>query len=86
MSPQSCGSPGFVSVGLLYEGAWVTDLWESSDLLISIRVEILLSVVDGHSTIDTVGQGSVLHDRHPLIAAVLVLEEHSSGPVVAVTH
>ena len=55
---------------------------ECSDLLVSVGVEVLLGVVDGHATVDAVGQSSVLHDRDPLVGAVLVLEKHDGSPVV----
>lgn len=54
------------------------DLWEGSNLLISVAVEILLGVVDGHAAVDAVGQSSVLHNRDTLVRAVLVFEEHPS--------
>ena len=55
---------------------------ESCNLLVAIRIEILLCVIDCHSTIDTVWQCSVLHDGNTLVCAVCVLEEHCCGPVV----
>jgi len=59
-----------------------THWWESSNELLSIGVEVLLGVVDGHTTIDTSRQGIVRHDRNTLVGAVLVLEEEHSSPVV----
>jgi hypothetical protein len=53
-----------------------THFWKGSDLLVPITVEVLLCVVDGHSTVDTVGKGGVLHDGH-------ALEEHGHSPIVA---
>jgi hypothetical protein len=56
---------------------------ESGDVLVPVGAEVLLSVVDGHSTIDTCGQGIVLHDLHTLVGAVGgVLEEEHGCPVV----
>lgn len=42
-------------------------LREGCDLLIAIRVEVLLSVVDGHTPVDAVGESRVLHDGHTLV-------------------
>lgn len=50
---------------LLASARWFiyeADLWECSDLLVSIAVEVLLCVVDGHAAVDAVWQSSVLHD------------------------
>ncbi len=48
----------------------------------AVGIEILLSVIDGHSTIDTIGQGRVLHDRYALVRSVRMLEEHDGRPVI----
>lgn len=56
---------------------------ESRDFFISIRVKVLLCIVDGHSAVDTCRQGIVLHDLDALVATVGVLEEEDCGPVVA---
>jgi len=84
----------------------MTDLGKSSNLLVTIPIEVLLCVVDGceevdtqsvcvslassrleltHATVDTVRQSAVLHDRHSLIRAVGVFEEHRGGPVIAIS-
>lgn len=55
---------------------------EGGNLLVAVRVKVLLRVVDGHATIDTVGQSRVLHNGHTLVGAVGVLEEHDGRPVV----
>jgi len=52
-------------------------------VLIPICVEVLLGVVDGHSAVDTGGQGIVGHDGDALVGPVRVLEEKDGGPVVA---
>jgi hypothetical protein len=57
--------------------------WERRDLLVPIRVEVLLSIIDRHTPIDTIGKRSILHDGHTLIRSICrVLEEHRRGPVV----
>jgi len=55
---------------------------EGSHLQVAVSVEVLLSVVDGHSTVDAVGEGGILHDGNTLVSAVGVLEVHGGGPVV----
>ena len=50
--------------------------------MVAIGVEILLRVINGHSTVDTIWQGAVLHNRNALIRSVLMFEEHNSGPVI----
>ena len=55
---------------------------KGSNLLVSVGIEILLGVVDGHAAVDAVGQGRVLHDGDALVGAVGVLEEHDGRPVV----
>lgn len=55
---------------------------ESSHLHITVVIEILLRIVDCHSSIDTVRQRCVLHDRYTLIGAISMFEKHDSGPVV----
>jgi len=60
----------------------VTYWLECGHLQVTIGVEVLLGVVDGHSTIDAVGEGSVLHDGYALVGTIGVLEVHGGGPVV----
>ena len=55
---------------------------EGSNLLVSVRVKVLLRIVDGHAAIYTVGQSRILHDGHTLVGAILMLEEHDGRPVV----
>jgi len=55
---------------------------EGGNLLVAVRVKVLLGVVDGHASVDAVGERRVLHDGHALVRAVGVLEEHDGGPVV----
>lgn len=55
---------------------------ERSDLLVAVREKVLLRIVDGHATIDTVGQCRILHDGHTFVGAVGVLEEQNGRPVV----
>lgn len=50
--------------------------------MVSIRAEALLGVVDGHAAVDSVGQGRVLHDGHPLVGTIGMLKEHDGRPVV----
>jgi hypothetical protein len=59
-------------------------LWESSNLLVAIAVEVLLCVVDSHAAVDTVRKSGILHDRNTLVGAVLVLEEHGCSPIITV--
>lgn len=56
---------------------------ERCDLLVAVRVEVLLRVVDGHAVVDAVRQRGILHEGHSLVRAVgRVLEEHDGRPVV----
>ena len=50
--------------------------------MVTVRVEVLLGVINGHAAVDAVGQRRVLHDGHAFVRAVGVLEEHDSRPVV----
>jgi hypothetical protein len=59
-------------------------LWESSNFLVSVATEILLCVVDSHSTVNAVRKSGILHDRNTLVGAVVVLEEHGCSPIIAV--
>lgn len=54
--------------------------WERRNLLVAVRAEVLLSIVDCHSTINGSRQSSVLHDRDLLEGAVLVPEKHRRSP------
>jgi hypothetical protein len=51
-------------------------------VLVSVRVEVLLRVIDGHATVDTSWQGIVLHDRYLVVRAIRVLKEKHGSPVV----
>jgi hypothetical protein len=42
-------------------------LWESSNLLVAIAVEVLLCVVDSHAAVNTVRKSGILHDRDTLV-------------------
>lgn len=55
---------------------------KGSDVFISVGEEILLRVVDGHASVDTVRQSRVLHNGHAVVRAVTMLEEHDGSPVV----
>jgi len=56
--------------------------FKSCHLRVSIGKEILLCIIDRHSTIDAIGQRCVLHDRHTLIRSIRMFEEHDGGPVI----
>lgn len=58
-------------------------LGERSDLLVAIGIKVLLCVVDGHPSVDSVRKSSVLHNGHAFVTSILVFEEHGSCPVVA---
>lgn len=60
----------------------VTHRLEGSDVLISVREEVLLGVVDGHASVDRFRERRVLHDGHAVVGAVAMLEEHDCSPVV----
>lgn len=56
---------------------------ESADEFVAVAVEVLLRVVDSHTTLNTSRQGIVGHDWDPLVSAIFVSEEQNGGPVVA---
>lgn len=58
-------------------------LRERGNLLVSIAVEVLLGIVHRHTAVDGCRQGSILHNGHLLVGAVLMLEVHVRCPVVA---
>jgi hypothetical protein len=49
------------------EAVHSTHLGKRSDLLITVAIEVLLSVVYGHASVDTIGQSCILHDGHALV-------------------
>ena len=55
---------------------------KSCHLQVAIGIEILLCIVDSHSTIDAIGQHCILHDRHTLIRSIRMFKEHDGGPVI----
>jgi len=54
---------------------------EGSDLLVAVRVERLLKVIDSHPSLQ-VTQESIGILRHALVGPITRLEVHDSGPVV----
>ena len=42
----------------------------------------MLRIINSHASVNPIRQRRVLHDGHPLVRAVGVLEEHHSRPVV----
>lgn len=66
----------------------LTCRFESRDMLIPIRIEVLLGVVDCHATLDIgciaslCAQLSIWILRHPLVGTVFVPEVHCCRPVV----
>ena len=59
------------------------NLGERRNLLVPIAVKVLLRIVYRHAAVDAIRQRRVLHNRHALVRAVCVLEEHGCSPVVA---
>jgi prepilin-type processing-associated H-X9-DG protein len=43
-----------------------------------------IAYVDCHASVDTVGQGGILHDGYALVGAVRMLKKHACCPVVAI--
>jgi hypothetical protein len=66
----------------LTQGLLYTYWLECGDVLVPVRVEILLGIIDRHSAIDASRQRIIRHDWNTLVCAVLMFEEQHSSPVI----
>lgn len=71
-----------LSVASIIRDFFYAHLGKGRNLLVAVRVEILLGIINGHSSVDSIWQSSILHNGHALIAAIRMFEEHGSRPVV----
>jgi len=63
-------------------GSETTYRLRSSDLDVAVGSKVLLRIVDGHPSLDTVGESGIFHKRDLLVGTVRSAEEHHRRPIV----